>query len=174
MGPHGSCRSQVGPMLASWTLLSRIVWIGILRMSVVLPADWIIPTKSYQSTPERANQSSLLFLCNIPWPRDPPHPDFFFATTLKRVPDSKVHGSHMGPIWGRKDPGGPHVGPMNFLIWVCIDGDVYRNLVWGIDLIILSCNVIHIRKIYPSLHSDVRHLIDSEHLQNKTDCMNHQ
>ena len=23
----------------------------------------------------------------------------------------------MGPIWGRQDPGGPHVGPMNFSIW---------------------------------------------------------
>ena len=24
----------------------------------------------------------------------------------------------MGPIWGRQDPGGPHVDPMNFAIWV--------------------------------------------------------
>ena len=31
--------------------------------------------------------------------------------------DSKVHGANMGPIWGRQDPGGPHVGPMNFTIW---------------------------------------------------------
>ena len=34
------------------------------------------------------------------------------------IPDSKVHGENMGPIWGRQDPGGPHVGPMNFAIWV--------------------------------------------------------
>ena len=33
-------------------------------------------------------------------------------------PDSKVHGANMGPIWGRQDPGGPHVGPMNLVIWV--------------------------------------------------------
>ena len=33
-------------------------------------------------------------------------------------PDSKVHGANMGPIWGRQDPGGPHVGPMNFAIWI--------------------------------------------------------
>ena len=33
-------------------------------------------------------------------------------------PDSKVHGAKMGPIRGRQDPGGPHVGPMNFAIWV--------------------------------------------------------
>ena len=31
--------------------------------------------------------------------------------------DNKVHGDSMGPIWGRQDPGGPHVGPMNFAIW---------------------------------------------------------
>ena len=32
-------------------------------------------------------------------------------------PDSKVHGANMEPIWGRHDPGGPHVGPMNLAIW---------------------------------------------------------
>ena len=40
------------------------------------------------------------------------------------VPDSKVHGANMGPIWGRQDPGGPHVGPMNLAIW----GLKYENL----------------------------------------------
>ena len=37
-----------------------------------------------------------------------------FANT---VPDSKVHGANMGPIWGQQYPGGPHVGPLNFVIW---------------------------------------------------------
>ena len=32
-------------------------------------------------------------------------------------PDSKVNGANMGPIWGRQDLGGPHVGPMNLAIW---------------------------------------------------------
>ena len=32
-------------------------------------------------------------------------------------PDSKVHGANMGPIWDWQDPGGPHVGYMNFAIW---------------------------------------------------------
>ena len=31
-------------------------------------------------------------------------------------PDSKIHWDNMGPIWGRQDPGGPHIGPMNFAI----------------------------------------------------------
>ena len=34
-----------------------------------------------------------------------------------RIPDSKVHGAIMGPIWDRQDPGGTHDGPMNFVIW---------------------------------------------------------
>ena len=33
------------------------------------------------------------------------------------IPDSKIHGAIMGPIWGQQDLGGPHVGPMNFAIW---------------------------------------------------------
>ena len=36
----------------------------------------------------------------------------------RTYPDSKVHGANMRPIWGRQDPGGPHVGPMNLDIWV--------------------------------------------------------
>ena len=39
-------------------------------------------------------------------------------TTAVHYPDSKVHGANMGPIWGRQDPGGPHIGPINFAIWV--------------------------------------------------------
>ena len=33
------------------------------------------------------------------------------------IPDSKAHRVKVGPIWGRQDPGGPHVGPKNFAIW---------------------------------------------------------
>ena len=53
---------------------------------------------------------------------------------------SKVHGASMGPIWGRQDPGGPHVGPMNSAIWDVtvtgmVEGNVemwflYRKCVW--------------------------------------------
>ena len=41
-------------------------------------------------------------------------------------PDSKVHGANMGPIWGRQDPGGPLVGPMNLTIreWA---GDIIKK-----------------------------------------------
>ena len=43
---------------------------------------------------------------------------FYSWETQKIYPNSKVHGANMGPSWGRQDPGGPHVGPMNFAIWV--------------------------------------------------------
>ena len=33
------------------------------------------------------------------------------------IPDNKIHGANMGPTGDRQDPGGPHVGPMNYIIW---------------------------------------------------------
>ena len=41
----------------------------------------------------------------------------YYSKGVDKGTDSKVHGANMGPIWGRQDPGGPHVGPMNFAIW---------------------------------------------------------
>ena len=40
--------------------------------------------------------------------------------TCTSSPDSKVHGANMGPIWVLSAPDGPHVGLMNFAIWVII------------------------------------------------------
>ena len=45
----------------------------------------------------------------------------------------------MGPIWGRQDPGGPHVGPMNLAIKVVMGGNlsnrkhvyVYINVIFS-------------------------------------------
>ena len=39
------------------------------------------------------------------------------SITTEAIPDSKVHGANMGASWGRQDPGGPRVAPMNFAIW---------------------------------------------------------
>ena len=59
---------------------------------------------------------------------------------FKIIPHSKVHGANMGPIWGRQDPGGTHVGPMNFAIsdnkdrclnhflWNCPQGNATRSV----------------------------------------------
>ena len=32
------------------------------------------------------------------------------------IPDSKIHGVNMGPIWVLLAPDGPHVGPMNLAV----------------------------------------------------------
>ena len=45
---------------------------------------------------------------------------WIYSYLFEGFPDSKVHGANMGPIWGRQDPGGTHVGPMNFAIWVAL------------------------------------------------------
>ena len=42
----------------------------------------------------------------------------FGANYYVAYPDRKVHGANMEPTWGRQDPGGSHIGPMNFAIWV--------------------------------------------------------
>ena len=36
---------------------------------------------------------------------------------LIMIPDSKVHGANMGPIWRRQDPGGPVLVP-----WALLSG----------------------------------------------------
>ena len=40
------------------------------------------------------------------------------------ITDNNAHGAKMGPIWGRQESGGTHVGPMNFDIWDATMDDV--------------------------------------------------
>ena len=69
----------------------------------------------------------------------------------QNVPDSKVHGSSMGPIWGRQDPGGPNVGPMNFAIWsvIWIDGwhQYYKQHDFRIELLTHYTYVTYIKYV---------------------------
>ena len=47
------------------------------------------------------------------------------------IPYNKVHGANMGPIWGRQDPGGPHVDLINFAIWDgLLSSDIWSALVY--------------------------------------------
>ena len=41
-------------------------------------------------------------------------------TQSNPIPDSKVHGANMGPIWGRQDPCGPHVATWTLLSGICL------------------------------------------------------
>ena len=68
------------------------------------------------SVPTDSIFSKLQSKKNIPW-----YVLIYYHNSWT-IPDSKVHGPNMGPIWGRQDPGGPNVGPMNFAIWDTIHG----------------------------------------------------
>ena len=48
------------------------------------------------------------------------------------TPDSMVHEAYMGPTWGRQDPGGPHVSPMNLTI---MESTSFRLLTLALTLI---------------------------------------
>ena len=45
----------------------------------------------------------------------------------------------MGSIWGRQDPGGHHVGPINFAIW---DQTVEGLQIWALEHITLQCFIM--------------------------------
>ena len=66
---------------------------------LLLPADMCLPWNVLYSGDYSRHRRLPLILC-----------------TTNQGPDSKVHRANMGPIWGRQDPGGLHVGPMNFAI----------------------------------------------------------
>ena len=48
-------------------------------------------------------------------------------TILHTYLENKVPRANMGPIWGRQGPGGPHVGPLNFVIWVVANSSPGRE-----------------------------------------------
>ena len=58
-------------------------------------------------------------------------------------PDNKFHGANIGPIWGRQDPGGPHVGPVNVAIWVTSICDCFKRTNWKFneEYILIACQI---------------------------------
>ena len=62
----------------------------------------------------RIGDVSQYGMCVINWKQ---YTTLYARVSLCNTPDSKVHGSSMGPIWGRQDPGGPNVGPIEFAVW---------------------------------------------------------
>ena len=77
------------------------------------------------------------------------------------------NGANMGPIWGRQDPGRPHVGPMNFAIWrasrCCVIHTDWRVQLWWI-----SSNCYEVSKkskhlpfiMFMSIHKLIRQVTD--------------
>ena len=67
---------------------------------------------------QKSHNVSRHHACDCPYPSSHRGELGLQTTPLHfHFPDSKVHGPIMGPTWGRQDPGGPHVGPMNLAIW---------------------------------------------------------
>ena len=79
---------------------------------------------------------------------------WFCIVVVKNIPDSKVHGVDMGPTWGRQDPGGPHVGPMNFAIWGWLYGKIRGFVDQLISVMIASSGVKMLAKIKMSASMD--------------------
>ena len=107
----------MGPMLAPWTLLSgsvRALWCFL----------WC---ETFQFHLYISFRASITKMTPCYWYNDSHYNLRQCANPLTwythAVPDSRVHGTNVGPTWGRQDPGGPHVGPMNYAIW--------GSVVWG-------------------------------------------
>ena len=47
-------------------------------------------------------------------------------------PDCKLHGAHLGPTWGRQDPGGSHIGPLKLAIWERFHWLFWPNVIYRI------------------------------------------
>ena len=114
-------------MLNPQFCLSRkrpITWANIRQDLWVLPYDmtkrrWVKPR---WTRPRCFTHLTLLIWLEWYHSMHPVWTSLLYPLWLVTNPDSKVHGANMGPIWGRQDPGGPHVGPMNFSIWEGIQG----------------------------------------------------
>ena len=101
-GPPGSRRPQMGPILAPSTFLSGMIW-----------SKNDCQTQPWNAVTERSEHTPYF---TVKWLRYCHQVHLIVNVS----PDSKVHGANIEPIWGRQDPGGPHVGPMNFGVWVCL------------------------------------------------------
>ena len=65
------------------------------------------------------------------------------------IPDSKVHGANMGPIWGHQDPGGPHVGPINFAICNTLNSPK-QPTAQTLPVVLWSLSLLHHKAIHNS------------------------
>ena len=78
-----------------------------------LPCDW--PSTAWAYSEQETENDPRWRLC-------PRQTDARHSVGWSYYPDSKVPGANVGPIWSWQDPNGPHIGPMNFAIWVLLRG----------------------------------------------------
>ena len=70
----------------------------------------------------RTTRQNATKLCSFLW-------DTMYVRLGDSFSDSKVDGANMGPTWGRQDPGGPHVCPINLATWVVTQGHIIHSQV---------------------------------------------
>ena len=87
------------------------------------------------------------------------------------IPDSKVHGANMGPIWGRQDPGGPQVGPMNLAILECFCRLLMTRRIFTLLALHEVSPLVDSPHIGPAMWSfDVAFVVDLKLLDNQSSC----
>ena len=101
-GPPGSCRPQMGPMLAPWTLLSgykiSFAFFGFVIQILV----W--HTKTQQFNPDRIQSRVETIVRRLHEEGVGYQPILSDVWQMYTNPNSKVHVANMGPIWGWQDP----------------------------------------------------------------------
>ena len=75
-------------------------------------------------------------------------PNLLITLLTDALPDSKVHGANMGPIWVLSAPDGPHVGPMNLSIWAITCTRSLINTVLIRVQLFISCSLASNKCIY--------------------------
>ena len=101
-----------GQIVYSMFLLSRVVYGKIYHITILRMVWWFDIKLQI-----RICTSNINPYCALTGKQGVSFLNILRKRACCEDPDSKVHGANMGPIWGRQDPGGPHVGPMNFAIW---------------------------------------------------------
>ena len=63
--PPGACRTQLGPMLAPWTLLSGLIWKGAVWLQWNHNCMWIFSVRRLQIDSIRVALNKQAFVCHI-------------------------------------------------------------------------------------------------------------
>ena len=126
--PNGA-KSQINSELRKkWSPILQTEWLPFCRWHfrmhfaewevLCIDSEFLISLK-YVSEGLMNNKYSLVRLKAWGWASDKPLLQLVIAMCYHchMIPHRKAHGANMGPTWGRHDPDGPHVGPMNFAIW---------------------------------------------------------
>ena len=114
-------RPSASHYLSQWWLIYWRIYASLGVNELRKMTRWILLfhveyNSSFLLLLSQANSLSFLSLSKLEFPNVAG-----FVSRHWGGPDSKVHVANTGPTWGRQDPGGPHVGYMNFAIWGVTD-----------------------------------------------------